>query len=117
MNGSERTEVRVEKRERLTPRRVLVDHRLCGGGGCAKCHQRGTELVAVTATAVGPIPRVEAAFKAAREQCPCYEGYPINAGVSQCTHASHRDDGEWCELSACPRVADEGVPHGPSSRQ
>lgn len=104
MNDNQKTEVRVEKRARPIQRRVLVDHRMCGGAGCAKCRQRGAALVAVTSPAVGPIPRDEAAFQAAREHCPCYEGHSINAGVAQCTHAGHRYDGEWCELSSCPRV-------------
>ena len=96
---------------RLRPKRVLIDHRLCGGGGCATCHERGTELVAVMRPAGGPMPRDEAAFEAAREECPCYAGYSINAGVSQCTHADRRDDGEWCEPGACPLVARHDPPN------
>jgi len=107
-----KTEIRVGKRAQPIPVRLLVDHRLCGGSGCAECSQQGTVLVAVAIPSVAPIPYSEAAFVTAREHCPCYEGFPINAEASQCTHANHRD-GEFCELSACPRVSREGVPREP----
>lgn len=61
-------------------------------------------MAVASAPSLNPLPRDEAAFQAAREHCPCYEGHPINAGVSQCTHAGHRDDGEWCDMDECPRV-------------
>jgi len=90
-------------RRRTPTRRVLVDHRTCGGGGCSRCNERGTKMVVVLRVGA-PMPRDAEAFEAARERCPCYEGYSINAGVSQCTHADRRDDGEWCELGVCPLV-------------
>jgi hypothetical protein len=50
------------------------------------------------------MPLAEDAFQEARETCPCYQGFSINSGVAQCTHADH-DDGEWCERHSCPVAA------------
>lgn len=82
----------------------LIDHRQCGGGGCHTCQHTGTEIVPVAQPADLTPFADEMAFHVGRETCACYEGYPIHAGVAQCTHAGHRDDGEWCEPRWCPRM-------------
>lgn len=89
---------------RRAPRRVLIDHRACGGGGCSGCKNKGTALVALMSPAYGPMPHDEAAFEEAREECPCYEGLSVNDGVAQCTHIDRNDGGEWCEPGKCPLV-------------
>lgn len=88
-------------------KRVLIDHRPCGGAGCSDCSELGTELVETTRRVTPVMPRDEVAFMTARERCPCYEGISINAGVSQCTHAGHADGGEFCEPDSCPLVQKE----------
>jgi hypothetical protein len=94
--------------------RRLIDHRACGGGGCDGCRNIGTARVAVL-HAVGPaMPSDESAFEMARESCGCYEGIKVNEGVAQCTHADHRDRGEWCEVESCPLVS---TPTGASHEQ
>lgn len=92
----------------MTDARRLIDHRLCGGGGCHTCQHTGTQIVITDRPAGLLIPAGEEAFDAARETCPCYEGYSINSGVKQCTHADHKRDGEWCEIRWCPALSSEG---------
>ncbi len=98
--------VQIEKKQVSVEKR-LIDHRLCGGGGCKTCRQMGTQFRSVQIPNLGPMPSDEDSFESERERCPCYEGISINAGVSQCTHADHREDGEWCEVISCPRVVDK----------
>jgi len=84
--------------------KVLIDCRDCrdcGGSGCRKCKNKGTRLVIPGRPAGLQMPRDPEAFEAMREQCPCYEGFSINDGVMQCSHADARD-GEWCEMESCP---------------
>ena len=81
--------------------KILIDHRPCGGSGCRGCGNRGTALVEQRRPDWSR-PADPAAFETARELCPCYEGFPINAEVSQCTHADRKDDGQWCSFEDCP---------------
>lgn len=84
----------------------LIDHRDCGGAGCRGCKNTGTELVETIAR-VAFLHRstAEEQHLQAREACPCYQGISVNEGVAQCTHAGHRDGGEWCSLEDCPLPA------------
>lgn len=84
--------------------RIRIDHRSCGGSGCKGCNGSGVVLARATRPAGVSMPDAEDAFDDARQACPCYEGYSINAGVRQCSHADRQDDGEWCELHHCPIV-------------
>lgn len=85
-----------------TPGRILIDCRDCGGAGCKKCRNTGARMTPLVRPKGLLMPRNPDAFENAREACPCYQGCSINAGVSQCTHADHHDDNEWCEPRACP---------------
>lgn len=88
-----------------TPKRRLIDHRACGGGGCAGCKQTGVKVVAVLHPVGLSMPADEAAFEVARHSCACYEGISVNEGVAQCRHAEHRRGGEWCQFDDCPAIA------------
>lgn len=81
--------------------KVLIDCRDCGGGGCQKCRNKGARLVTPSRPKGLVMPRDPAAFETARDHCLCYEGFSINKGVLQCSHADARD-GEWCEVESCP---------------
>jgi hypothetical protein len=91
--------------------KVLIDCRDCGGSGCRKCRDKGTRLVTPSRPAELQMPRDPAAFNEAREQCPCYEGFSINDGVMQCSHADAR--GEWCEVESCPALTPNAKVSGP----
>jgi len=81
---------------------VLIDHRPCGGAGCKVCRGTGTATTG-TSRPTGLAIRSQH-FATDRERCPCFEGYPINADVAQCTHADHPDDGEFCAAEVCPLI-------------
>ncbi|MNX99679.1 hypothetical protein D3C86_1321430 [compost metagenome] len=85
--------------------RILIDCRDCGGGGCPECREKGVRMVALVRPKDLHMPRALDHFMEVRESCPCYQGFSINHGVAQCTHADHRDEGECCEPRSCPVVA------------
>lgn len=89
----------------MSTAQVLIDHRHCGGAGCGGCNDTGTALVSVTRLFA---PRLNAqTFDDGRQSCKCYEGYSVNDGVAQCTHADHPRAGELCAIEDCPLVTKE----------
>ncbi len=87
--------------------KIQIDHRDCGGGGCHGCRWKGTEKVAPVRNAEVTMPADEAAFEEQRQDCPCYQGISINAGVSQCIHAGNCGEESVCCIEDCPIVACE----------
>lgn len=82
---------------------ALIDCRRCGGGGCLHCRETGVATVRCEAPPADFTVRAdEAGFEADRENCPCYEGVKINAGVDQCAHPDNRDSENWCDRESCP---------------
>ena len=82
---------------------ALCDCRWCGGSGCDECDFDGVEeVVCVVPPATFTVSVDEEGFDADRQDCPCYEGVKINAGVVQCTHPDNRDPENWCDRESCP---------------
>lgn len=82
---------------------ALVDCHHCGGGGCLHCRETGVTTVRCEAPPGDFTVRAdEDGFEADRENCPCYEGVKINAGVDQCIHPENRGPENWCERESCP---------------
>ena len=88
----------------------LIDCMECGGGGCARCNDAGTEC------AVGYVPAIETiradnqGFDDDRQSCPCYQGIKFNEGVDQCIHPGNPSGDNWCEPRSCPLLKE--VRHG-----
>lgn len=89
--------------------RVLIDCRTCGGSGlahggrCRNCRGTGTTLRAVHYPTAGHAVRGDDdGFEADRQDCPCYEGICINAGVAACRHPNNRSSDRACAIDACP---------------
>ena len=84
-------------------RKVRIDCRECGGGGCKRCRHTGTSMVwQKCPTTDARMPNDRNQFESARERCECYEGFRINDEATQCTHVGSLS--EWCEPETCPLV-------------
>lgn len=83
--------------------KALIDCRDCGGSGCRRCRHKGVRSVRCEPPPADFTVRADAdGFQADREDCPCYEGVKINAGVDQCTHPDNRAPENWCDPERCP---------------
>jgi hypothetical protein len=80
---------------------VRIDCHDCGGNGCTECRETGVVAVGARRPKHVEMPVAQEQWEQERESCPCYEGFCINDGVSQCTHIGGRD---WCAFDLCPLV-------------
>lgn len=48
----------------------------------------------------------------ARERCKHYHGIKDNDESVQCSHPDQRDPSDWCSITRCPRLREEGDRHG-----
>lgn len=89
-------------------RKILIDHRACGGSGCKACRNRGVAYVRPRTPAGLTLPNDPQGFEVARQECPCYQGISINADVTQCSHPQSRSD--YCSLDDCPALLPKEKP-------